>query len=314
MDELQIPLTKDKKIHKIKNQIELDINQIIEENIFNAKLQTIALSSVEGGKKIRPIIAYSIIKKMNPNISDARLKTVNSIEILHSASLMIDDMMDNDDMRRGKISPHILYGNDVTLLTASQMIIISFKLISEIDMNYITNIYLDKTTTVEERQEKLKSYKLILNSILDKTTNLIDGQTLDLDNNNYSDKKMVLNVLSKKTASIFEMIFILSWVLGEGDPRKICIIEVIAQNFGIMFQICDDFTDIIKDSSKNFNLNYVLHFGVDEARNEFYKRKNKFLEKIIELDIMTYEIDVFAEYLSNIVDTISKNYPYLMTQ
>lgn len=301
---IQSPLVSDPKIRALRTQIDSDIVQIIHERITNIKLRKIALISVDGGKRIRPIIAYSIIRKMNPKITDQRLSTVNAVEILHSASLMIDDMMDEDDMRRGKISPHVLYGRDMTLLSATQMVMCAFMMIGEIDMQYISDVLC-------RDPKKIKNYKMIINSVLQKTTKLIDGQTIDLENDVEADKNMILDVLNKKTASIFEMIFMMSWVLGSGDPEKLKDVEKSAEDFGIMFQIYDDFTDIFKDSQKGFNLNYVLRFGFDEALSEFLRRKRLFTKRISTLGIMTHEIRVVMEYLTDVVLKISKEFRHI---
>ena len=301
INSIQSPLLTDMTIHKLKLQIDSDINQIINQKFKNLKLRKIALMSINGGKRIRPIIAYSIIKKMYPNVSVKRIKYVIAIEILHSASLMIDDMMDSDDMRRGKISPHVIYGKDLTLLTAAQMIICAFYLIGELDMEYISQI-------ISRDKKDIKDYKLIISKILQKTTKLIDGQTIDIENNITNDRIIVLDVLNKKTASIFEMVFTMSWIIGNGDPNKINDIEAIAVHFGIMFQIYDDFTDIFKDEKKNFNLNYVLRFGFKSAMIEFFARKNSFIIMMNNLNIMTNEILIIIEYMSDVVINISKEY------
>jgi geranylgeranyl diphosphate synthase type II len=301
INSIQSPLLTDISIRKLKSQIDSDINQIINQKINNLKLRKIALMSIDGGKRIRPIIAYSIINKMNSNVPLKRIKSVNAIEILHSASLMIDDMMDSDDTRRGKKSPHVIYGNDLTLLTAAQMIICAFNMISEIDMEYISQL-------ISQNKKNIKNYKLIISKILQKTTKLIDGQTIDIENDIMNDRITVLDVLNKKTASIFEMIFLMSWIIGNGDPNKIKDIEEIAIHFGIMFQIYDDFTDIFKDNKKGFNLNYVLRFGFNTAINEFFDRKKLFINMMNKMDIMTHEILIITEYMTDVVLNISKEY------
>lgn len=304
---IQSPLTSDPKIHILRTQIDSDIVQIIHERISNIKLRKIALMSVDGGKRVRPIIAYSIIRKMNPMVTDQRIRTVNAIEILHSASLMIDDMMDNDNMRRGKISPHVLYGRDVVLLAATQMVMCAFMIIGEIDMQYVMDVLC-------RNNKDVKNYKMIITSVLQKTTKLIDGQTMDFDNDPHTDKDMVLDVLNKKTSSIFEMIFMMSWVLGNGNPQKLKDVEKAAEDFGIMFQIYDDFTDIFKDREKGFNLNYVLRFGFEDALDKFLSSKQSFTKRIIRLKIMTHEIRVVIEYLTDVVLKISKEFRHIETE
>lgn len=276
---------KNPRINKLRKTIDQDIIYIIKTQIKNPKLSKIGLDSTSGGKRIRPIIAYSIIKKMNPNISEDKLMSVNSIELLHSASLMIDDMMDNDIIRRGKDSIHVVYGNNLTLLASTQLVMVSLAMIGNVDIDYVMSLCsINNKISRKERYKKAKQYKFIIKSIIDKTMNLIDGQTIDLDNNSTGDREMVLDVLSKKTSSIFEMIFVMSWVLGGGDPKNIPYIEKVADHFGIMFQIYDDFTDINSDRAKGFNLNYVLRFGTDVAKKNLMKENLFLLRNLIILE------------------------------
>lgn len=305
--------TKDPRIDNLRKKIDQDLSYIIKTRIKNPKLSKIGLDAIAGGKRIRPIIAYSIIKHMNPNISDDKMMSVNSIELLHSASLMIDDMMDHDTIRRGKPSAYTLYGNNITLLASTQLVMVALEMVGEVDIDYMVNLYaIGNEISNNERYERIKRYNFIIKTIINKTMSLIDGQTLDLDNNKTGNRSMVLNVLSKKTSSIFEMIFIMSWILGGGDPESLPHVEKVADFFGIMFQIYDDFTDIDTDRAKGFNLNYALRFGTDSAREEFNKRRQIFIRESQNLGILTDEIAIITKYLSDVVNLIADRYPVIV--
>lgn len=291
---------KNPKIKKLKNIIDADIQHITNRHIKNSKLLEIIRDALCNGKRLRSIIAYSIIKHMEPNISDNKLKSVNAIELLHTSSLMIDDIMDNDEYRRGKKSTHIKYGNNLTLLTGVQLVMVAFNIINDMDIDNMTNI---KCNPIQ----KSKKYNYLIKTAIDKTIDLIDGQFYDVMTDTLNDEKYTLNIMSKKTSSIFELTFIMSWIIGNGDPNLIQNVQIAADYFGLMFQIYDDFTDIYKDMKKHHHLNYVVNYGSVQAKYKFMDYKCLFIDMANLLNIMTDEIHIIVQYLSDVVNIISNN-------
>lgn len=313
---IQNPLKTNERLISLKTEIDTDLELIVNERITDPVLHEIISKSLKGGKRLRPIIAYSIVTKINPDIDRKKLLTLDSIEILHTASLMVDDLMDGDDVRRGEIAPHVIYGRDLTLMAASQMAVLALTMVAELDLdNILQTLKIRDIRDIQDR--KMKKYKLLIKNILEKNARLIDGQSVDLRNSTdriykngeidiLKEKEIVLDVLSKKTSSIFQMIFAMSWLLGGGDQDRCEDVDKLADDFGVMFQIYDDFTDIVSDKRKNFNLNYVLRFGTIDAYDEFVLRRDRFIAKARELNIMTYELHIIIIYLTDVVVSVKK--------
>lgn len=322
LKDLPSPLEASKTLASLKESIDRDIDVIMDKEIHNVLIRKASKDSMNGGKRLRPIIAYSIVNHMrrsskNNPMQSYDIRNLNAIELLHSASLIVDDIMDHDDMRRGKLAVHKAYEINIALMTAAQLTITAFKLVGRID-------YQTKEKNLERLIEKRAgksrrvdgqtdakgnqgpdmendSYVLI-NSVLNDTSDLIDGQVMDLYGSNDT-RDMVLDSIRKKTASIYTMIFELAWVTGGGpiDRQAIHMVRDAANDFGIMFQIYDDFTDYYSDQLSQDNSNYALNIGLDEAYDEFYFRLSEFNNKANALGIMTNAIKHILNYLSDSV-------------
>ena len=102
---------------QIENQLKLYINH--NDNTLEKKvIEAMEYSLSAGGKRIRPILTLEFCKACGGNVANA-LPFACAVEMIHTYSLIHDDLpcMDNDDFRRGKPSNHIVYGEDILLLS-----------------------------------------------------------------------------------------------------------------------------------------------------------------------------------------------------
>ena len=115
--EIQSDLTNMKKEQEI---IQLAIKENINTFVKDKKLREIVLYSLNNGKKVRPIIVTTIFKQITSqeNVPDYVMQAALAIEYIHTASLIIDDIMDDDDYRRGKEALHIKYNLTLAQLGA----------------------------------------------------------------------------------------------------------------------------------------------------------------------------------------------------
>jgi geranylgeranyl diphosphate synthase type II len=243
--------------------------------------------SLSGGKKIRSLICYSIINHLNKNVDSEILPSVNFIEIIHGGSLIIDDIMDNDEYRRNKLSHYKKYGITNCLLASCQLFTISSYLLQNI------NKYLG---------EKYKEYEKdkIFYFVMDKMNNLLNGQIDDMHHNKMENIN-VYDIIKNKTASLFEMIFVIGWLVGGGDYAKFNEVQEIGERFGLMFQIYDDFEDYYQDLNKNIN---CLNNGINNAYDIFANHKKFIKDKLKKNNMYTTELKIIIEYLTTTVDEI----------
>lgn len=310
----------------IKNQqniIQSYIKDNINQNIKDKKLKEIVLYSLGDGKRVRPILVisnYKILTKTD-EIPNYVILAALAIEYIHCASLVIDDIMDDDDERRNKPSVHIKYG--LTMAQLATVILCSLAM-----QNLFGSLHeLNKT-----HQDTNKNIPLTLGNLISELIKELSvGQYLDVTlPTNFSElgnsinhsvkigklKATVEDLIHKKTSSLFEFCFIVPWVLANYNRSDSDIEEgiknmkYIARHFGLIFQISDDFEDVEKDLNKNGKnavMNYVIYKGYYDANKDYGKLVNKFNDLCIREGMHTDEIKQIITYLSAKVEIYYDN-------
>lgn len=191
-----------------------------------------------GGKRIRPVLCMEFYKLFGgtEDISDIAA----CLEYIHTFSLIHDDMpeMDNDDLRRGKPSVHIKYGQDVALLAGDGLSILPFEIISDM--------------SIDNRIDSKIAVELIkCISAASGNNGMIMGQMMDLC---YNDSDVSIDYLVKmselKTGRLLMASCAAGAILSGADDIKKKKASDYAYNLGLAFQIVDDVLDVIGDEKK----------------------------------------------------------------
>ena len=176
----------------------------------------------EGGKRIRPLIlvlSAECIKSKNAD-SDAYL-AASAIELLHTESIIHDDIIDDENQRRGKPSFHIKYGYNSSILTADFV------------LGVILNI-----------SSKLKDTRIV-NELSNAATKMSEGEMMEirLGKEGAITEDDYIKVLEFKTASLFEASAKIGAITGEADDDQIHAMTSFGNLLGIAYQIHDDLID-----------------------------------------------------------------------
>jgi hypothetical protein len=182
----------------------------------NLGIEGIPKYLVSGGKMFRGFLTILFAESLGSNIEFASDAAV-AIEIVHAASLAIDDIVDNDVNRRGKLSSWIIYGIGKTALTALLLVPVAQRIIEKYGFDAI--------------KYSIKSWEA-----------MVRGEIMDA----YASLKLLpsdyLNVVKLKTASLFS----LSTVLGTIAAKNSTLIdnaEFYGDKLGIAYQLADDISD-----------------------------------------------------------------------
>jgi geranylgeranyl diphosphate synthase type II len=286
-------------MEQLKNEINLKIEEYILTSSNNDNEKELLNHIFQGGKRLRPIICLAISKSFNKNypISDMGL----AIELIHNSSLIIDDLpcMDNDEYRRGIKTVHAKYGESVAIQIAIKLM-----------MDALNKIY----SVIEVLPNKMtKIYEV--NSIIYKNLGrdgLPMGQYIDLSflkDKMYTkiNRKEHTDLIFKKTTTLFNLSFMLSYILYVNDENKIAIMEKTSKWFGLAFQLYDDFLDINQDNDAN-SPNFINQFGYNEALLLFKKSIEKTRKYLQLLDIdMAFFNELFNKLESAIQPNVSTN-------
>jgi geranylgeranyl diphosphate synthase, type II len=269
-----------KNIKKYQNLINNYIKDSYLPSIKNKKLRDIISYSLDKGKRLRSMIVLDI----SYSISGKYLfDMAMSVEILHTASLILDDLpcMDNDDLRRNKPSIHKKYGEKTAKIVAYFLLFESYNLINKYNnldqYNSFNNIFQELC-----KQNSLASY----------------GQFFDLNHNGLLKKCIKKDDINLKTSPFFSVAFIGGYLLAGGEYKNINLIKKCALYFSNFFQIYDDFNDEIEDQ-EGTNINQVILFGKKKALEIFNRDIGLFNNITKTLNLNTELFSEIIEYLKN---------------
>ena len=263
-------------IKQDKSLVDEYLDKIFTENRYNSELYEVAYYSVKnGGKRFRPILAMEFCDAFGGD-KNKIVPVAAALEMVHTYSLIQDDLpcMDNDDLRRGKPSSHIKYGEAKALLASDLLLTDCFKIIAESETD-------DKT--------KVEIIKLVSDCAGGK--GMIAGQALDLDSESKEPSEEILNKIDfLKTAKLIEASVLSGLIFAGADENKISAGREYSKCIGIAFQLTDDILDVKGDEKLlgkktgsddlNDKATYVKIFGLEETEKKAKEQVNRAISKI----------------------------------
>lgn len=195
-------------------------------------------SALSGGKRIRPFLVAEFCRLFGGR-DEAAIPFECAIEYVHASSLVHDDMpcMDNDDMRRGKPTNHVVYGEDIALLCGDALITRGYEIAA-------------RNSEVAPNQA-LCAVAMLLREA--GAVGMMGGQEIDLiSEKNKPDFATLMKMHEKKTGALIKASCLLGTIAAgitdENDARYKAA-EKYAYGIGIAFQIVDDILDVEGDAS-----------------------------------------------------------------
>ena len=186
--------------------------------------------ALEGGKRIRPIITLLAAESVG-QIDDNVYAGACAIELLHTESVIHDDIIDNETQRRHKDPFHIKYGYNTSVLTGDFVLGLILNISSRLDKARVTKDLATAAMLMSEGE-------------------VLEGKLEESEDVTFED---YIKVMDYKTATAFEMAAKLGAVIGGGSEEEISGLAEYGKNIGIAYQIKDDLMDW-KNEDKLFNL------------------------------------------------------------
>ncbi|MFH1403413.1 MAG: polyprenyl synthetase family protein [Candidatus Altiarchaeota archaeon] len=199
----------------------------------NPKMQEmLAHPIMAGGKRIRPCLLLLACEAVGGNPNKV-LKAAASVELLHTFTLIHDDIMDHDSERRGRPTVHSLWGEEMAIIVGDTMYSGAFKAL------------------VEVRNDGINP-ELVLNAVdalVEANSKLQEGQILDMmfEERDVVSEEEYLDMVMKKTGSLIEASVRIGSILGGGSGEESSCLSTFGRNTGTAFQIKDDLLDITAD-------------------------------------------------------------------
>jgi octaprenyl-diphosphate synthase len=178
-----------------------------------------------GGKRMRPVLTLLVARALGQQTpAPALIDVAAGIELIHMATLLHDDIIDNSDMRRHKASPLNRFGQSETLLAGDFLLVRAFSLCARLDAAII-----DAT----ERA----------------CIHLTEGEILEVPlYATQHSRETALTIADKKTAALFELAAYSAAHIATANPTVTSSMAAFGQALGIAFQILDDILDVTSDA------------------------------------------------------------------
>ncbi len=225
-----------------------------------------------GGKRIRPIVAIAAAETCGADI-EPLLVHLSAIELIHTYSLVHDDLpaLDNDDIRRGRKTTHVVYGEAMGILVGDALLTEAFS-------------WLARPLAAVEPLRQLRAITTVATAV--DSTGMIGGQVADIvaersqeASDDHDSLVRELDFIHRnKTGKLFTASLLLGGLLGGASEDNLKALQLYGDALGLAFQIVDDLLDIEestatlgKTAGKDVaqgKLTYPALLGIEQARAE----------------------------------------------
>ena len=232
-------------------------------------------SALADSKCIRAGLIFASGNLNNEISNSALIDMAASIELMHTYSLIHDDLpsMDNDEMRRGQASNHIKFNEATAILTGDALQALAYE-----------NIVASPEIT---DSQKIASIKALADACGHE--GMILGQQYDLDaeKNEYNDIKKIHEL---KTGKLIRVAMTMPHLGNEKQKNQLIVLDEVGRDLGLAFQIIDDVLEVSSDSTTlgksnqsdlvNEKLTYVSAFGKQASINQAHALSNACISKL----------------------------------
>ncbi len=235
------------------------------EGLLAAHIESMRYSLFAGGKRIRPVLCLACAEALGTD-PISYLPLAISLECIHTYSLIHDDLpaMDNDDLRRGKLTNHKKFGEAEAILAGDGLLTFAFDLLANPDFN--GEVSSDK---------RLKIIHLIARAA--GSLGMVGGQALDIESEGKEIPFETLRHIHRcKTGALITVSVQIGAVLGNATDEQFAALTTYGQKIGLAFQIVDDLLNVegtteqlgkaAGSDAKLDKATYPAFFGLDKTR------------------------------------------------
>ena len=225
------------KLNKINKDTNIFLKKFIKKQKKTNLISSMKYGLFPGGKKIRSKILLDLGLLFNVNYKTL-IKIGAAVECIHAYSLIHDDLpcMDNDSLRRGKLSTHIKFGESTAVLAGNSLLTMSFEILSDPKLMITDKIKVNLIKKLSECSGH---------------SGIAGGQYLDLnfENKKISQKK-ITDMEIKKTGKLFSFCCMAPAIIKNKNITTVKFFEMIGSEIGLLFQIADDLIDYRGDTKR----------------------------------------------------------------
>ena len=283
--------------HKIR-QIGLTIQDFYQSKEVSADLTETILYSVEaGGKRIRPLLLLELLEGFGLELTPAHFQVAAALEMIHTGSLIHDDLpaMDNDDYRRGRLTSHKKFGEDMAILAGDSLFLDPYGLV-----------------VMAELPSQVKVELIAELSLAAGSFGMVAGQVLDMQGEG---RKLTMDQLqiihANKTGKLLAYPFVAAGIIAQTGQSVLRKLRQAGELLGLAFQVRDDILDVTasfeqigKTPQKDLaaeKSTYPALLGLDGARDFFDETLEQAKSLLEQLE---KESDFSAEEIQKIIESL----------
>ena len=246
-----------------------------------------------GGKRLRPILCLAAAEACGGPIEDA-IPPACAAELIHTYSLVHDDLpcMDNDDLRRGQPTTHVVFGENVAVLAGDGILTEAFAIIAQ---------------TPENKRYRTRDYVTELAFAAD-SRRLIGGQVMDLEGEGKDlTKAQLVRIHEAKTAALLTSSLRLGGMSANASPSRLQALTDFGRSLGLAFQVIDDILDVTQSTEKLgktagkdaevSKATYPAILGLEKSKQEAHRLTRKALAALQAFGRRANRLDQIAHYL-----------------
>ncbi|NLZ75249.1 MAG: polyprenyl synthetase family protein [Erysipelotrichia bacterium] len=261
----------------MRNNFENYLKSLISENYIVEEAMNYSL--LAKSKRLRPLLLLTVLKDLDINYTDG-FACASAIEMIHTYSLIHDDLpaFDNDDYRRGKLTNHKMYNEQIAILAGDALLTFAFETVINSDYN---------------NDVKVKLINYISNYA--GKEGMIKGQQFDIDYENKTvDIEQLTNMQILKTGKLIALPLICGLIIANKE-KYIDVFINVGLKLGLAFQIQDDILDVTanfetlgkktKSDEYNKKSTFVTLLGLEKAKETFKTIYSEIYDIFDSLDI-----------------------------
>ena len=273
-------MTRNEKLEKIG----LTIEDFYKSQQVSSDLAEVILYSVQaGGKRIRPLLLLELIQAFGLELAEAHYQVAAALEMIHTGSLIHDDLpaMDDDDYRRGRLTSHKKFGEDMAILAGDSLFLDPYGLLARADLPSQVKVDL-----ISELSLAAGSFGMVAGQVLDMQG---EGQAISLED--------LKTIHANKTGKLLTYPFVAAGLIVQAEQSVQDKLRRIGELLGLAFQVRDDILDVTasfeelgKTPQKDLaaaKSTYPAFLGLDGAKNFFNQTLDEAVDILSDLEEKT---------------------------
>ena len=290
-------MTRNEKLGKIG----LTIEDFYRSQQVSSDLSEVILYSVQaGGKRIRPLLLLELIQAFGLELVEAHYQVAAALEMIHTGSLIHDDLpaMDDDDYRRGRLTSHKKFGEDMAILAGDSLFLDPYGLLARAELPSQVKVDL-----ISELSLAAGSFGMVAGQVLDMQG---EGQAISLED--------LKNIHANKTGKLLTYPFVAAGLIVQAQQSVQDKLRRIGELLGLAFQVRDDILDVTasfeelgKTPQKDLaaaKSTYPAFLGLDGAKNFFNQTLD---EAVLILSDLEEKTEFSGEEIQKIIESLRLN-------